>query len=142
MGIEEEGGEGSSWLAELVSPSRLERVRNYPAYAEGSAEYALFAILEADLNEKGAAMDPAKRARLRNLVGVLRMVFYPNLPAKERGYSDYVLGQVDLSTTTYEVTKETRNDVRWIYETFGLIPTRQQLSGLPPVVKELLPKLD
>lgn len=139
------GSENPSWLAEILGFDRVGRISQYPAYVESSREWVILEILQADLVEKGADMDPLKQAHLRNLVGILRMVFYPNMNKEEQGFIRDLMTEtttVDFSSLRYYVTPEAREDVQWIWRTFSLnTPSGQQTRGLPSAISDTIAQL-
>lgn len=126
--------ENRSWIADIIDPAKLERLRQHPALAEHSDEWIIMEALLGKLVEGGAEMDPLQKARLGNLVGVLRALFYPNMNQREQEFMHDLVTKstVDFSKLEFQVTSETREDVRYIWRTFGLEvpPTRSGLTSL------------
>lgn len=120
--------ENPSWLSEFINPAKLEKFKQYPAFEGHTSEWIIMDALLAILVEQGPEMDPTVRARLRNLVGILRMAFYPNMNPREQEFIHDLVTKtttVDFSALRYEITSETREDIQWIWGTFGLeIPSR------------------
>ncbi len=69
--------EETSWIFGIINPEKLERARGYPAYEGRSTEWIIMEALLATVVEKGGDMDPLIRARLSNLIGILRAAFIP-----------------------------------------------------------------
>lgn len=134
--------ESESWLSGIIDPEKLARFREYPALAEHSDEWIIMEALLGRLVEHGAEMNPAIRTRLRNLVGVLRMAFYPNMQEREQRFVRDLLTQtttVDFSSLTYDVNTELHEDMRWIWGTFGLdVPTENQRDSMPANLYQML----
>lgn len=132
-GMEAHGGdrglEGTAeretyWLAtEMgITPEKLERIRQHPAHKESSTEHLIYMLLLGKLVEEGAEWDSQRKARVRNLVGVLRAVAFPNMTEQEQA-SLIELSQattVNMRGLQYDVTPDIVSDVRWVWDTFGL----------------------
>jgi len=137
--------ENSSWLSGIINPAKLEEIRRYPAYEGHSDEWIIMESLLANLVEKGPEMDPVIKARLHNLVGVLRMAFYPNMTEEEQRFMYNLMTQtttVDFARLSYTVTPETREDIQWIWSTFGLtIPLEDKIQALPEQISQAINRL-
>ncbi len=137
--------ENPSWLSEILGQDRVEKISQYPAYLESSREWVILEILQADLVEKGADMDPAKKARLHNLLGILRMAFYPNMNDWEQEFIHDLMTEtttVDFSSFSYDINSEARRDVGWIWHTFGLhVPSGRQIRALPTPFSQTIDQL-
>jgi hypothetical protein len=125
------------WLADIISPERLARYQEYPAYEGHSKEWIIMDALLAKLVEQGAEMDQQARARLRNLVSAFRVLMIPNLTQDEQAF----MGDLAKATTVNwsalrtEITPDTISDVRWMWGTFRLKrptnPDGQAFLGFP-----------
>lgn len=111
------------WLAGMgVTPETLEQIRQYPAHKESSTEYLVYMLLLGKLVEEGTEWDSQRKARVRNLVGVLRAVAFSNMTEWEQSS----LRELSKATTfnmrelQYDVTPDIVSDVRWIWKTLGL----------------------
>lgn len=124
--------EPSYWLGRLVNPEMVERARSYPACEGWSTEYHIYQRLLGVLVETGPEMNPVVRARLRNLVGTLRVAMFPNLkPNEQQSLRELASATTfDMSSLQYEITPEVSQDIQWIWTTFGLrIPDFQDHVG-------------
>lgn len=141
----ERGLEETSWISGIINPEKLKRYREYPALEGHSTEWIIMEALLARLVEQGPDMDPEVRARLRNLVGILRAAFYPNMDQREQEIVHDLITRttsVDFSSLQYEVTPEASEDIRWFWRTFGLqVPSRDQVRGLPESLQGALRSL-
>lgn len=144
-GIEDAAERENHWLAEMgVTPETLERIREYPAYKGSSTEYLVYMLLLGKLVEGGAEWDPQRKTRVRNLVGVLRAVGFPNMTEQEQG-SLRELSQAtafDMKSLQYDVTPDIVSDVRWIWGTFGLqVPQQAVGQGILEAPRAARPQL-
>lgn len=119
------------WLAEMgVTPETLERIRQYPAHEGSSTEYLVYMLLLGKLVEQGAEWDPQRKTHVRNLVGVLRAVGFPNMTEQEQT-SLRELSQAttfDMKSLQYDVTPDIVSDIRWIWGTFELQVPQQTVG--------------
>jgi len=147
LGREDKTERGNtSWLSEFINPAKLEKYRQYPALEGHTSEWIIMDALLARLVEGGPEMDSTVKTRLRNLVGILRMTFYPNMNQREQEFIRDLVAKtttVDFSALQYEVTPEIREDVQWIWETFDLeVPSMQQVPSLLPAMSRTIAQLD
>lgn len=119
----------SSWLSRLVNTETLGRIGQYPALEGRSDEWLIYQRLYGVLVESGSELDPNTQARLRNLIGVMRLAMFPNLNPMEQ---ESLLGlsratSFDMSAVQYDVDPEAIEDIRWLWRTFGLrVPTVEE----------------
>lgn len=139
--------ESPSWLSEygFISPEKLERCKQHPASEGHTPERIIMDALLSRLIEEGPELNPTIRARLRNLVGILRIVFFPNMNQQEQESILNLVTRtttVDFSSLQYEVTPETIEDVQWIWDTFGLsIPYASSARSLPSMISQILEEI-
>lgn len=120
---------GDSWIAGIIDPEKLARIREYPAAESHSVEWLIMQSLLGKLVESGPEMDPHLRARLRNLVATFRVLTLPNLNLQEQDFMRGFVPAVDWSSLRTEVTPETIEDIHWVWGTFGLrVPSRTQMQ--------------
>lgn len=132
--------EPSSWLMGILNPENIERIHELPAYRERSVESIILEALGAALIEKGAEWDPLRKARVRNLLGFLRLLLYPGMTPKEQESIRDLLTKattVDFSAQTYEITPEIKEDIKWLWGAFSLqIPDRENSGNLPQEISD------
>ncbi len=145
-GVEDRGERENYWLESIISPQRLERLQEYPAYEGHSKEWIIMDALLAKLVEQGAEMDQQARVRLRNLVSIFRVIMIPNLTQDEQAF----MGELAQATTVNwselqtEITSDAISDVRWLWGNFGLRKPNDQsgqgsLENLPEGLQLMLP---
>lgn len=142
--VEDSAERENYWLAGIgVTPETLERIREYPANAENSTEYLLYTLLYSKLIEEGGDWDPSKKTRVRNLLGILRVVGYPNMTEEDQTMLVESASGGHMVASRYEITPDAVSDVRWIWGTFGLQrPTEGmgvEILGQPSSTPQILP---
>jgi hypothetical protein len=129
--------ENSYWLSGFVSQEQLERIREYPAHKDSSSEWLIYQTLLGRLVETGPELNPTVRARLRNLVSGMRVVMFPNLqPHEQQSLIEWSQATTfDVSKIEIHIDLDLREDLGWIWNTFGLDtpsnPSSQQLLHRP-----------
>ena len=120
--LEERAGQPERWISEIISPEKLKRIREHPAYEGHTTEWIIMEALLAKLVEQGPEMDLATRAQLRNLVSTFRALMIPNLNSTEQDFMRDLARSTTVNWTSLriEVTPDTVEDIRWIWRTFGL----------------------
>jgi len=109
------------WLPGMgVSPEVIDGIREYPAYEGASKEYLIYMLLLGKLVEEGAEWDPLTKTKVRNLVGVLRLVGFPNMTDREQSGLLEVSQAVGMENIQYEINNDVVSDVKWIWKAFGL----------------------
>jgi len=112
-----------------VNPELLERISQYPALEGRSDEWLIYQRLYGVLVETGPELDPNTRARLRNLIGVMRLAMFPNLnPMEQESLLELSRAtSFDMSALEYDVDPEAIEDIRWLWGTFELrVPTVEE----------------
>ena len=131
--LEGRSEQGDSWIAGIISPEELERMKQHSSYEGHSVEWIIMDALLYKKVECGPELDPVVRARLGNLIAAMRILMIPNLTPREqefmRGLAQATT--VDWSSIQTEVTPDTVADIRYVWGTFGLkVPGRTQMKGL------------
>ena len=109
------------WLGQMgIIPETINGLRQYPANTDSSTEYLIYDFLYAKLVEGGAEWGAPKKARVRNLLGVMRLVGYPNMTETDQATLVESAHVANMDTLQYEITPDAVSDVRWIWRTFGL----------------------
>lgn len=120
----EASGSENYWLAEMgVTPETLERIKGYRIHEGSSAESLIYMLLIGKLVEGGAGMDPQTRTRLRNLVGIFRVLGFSNMTEQEQAS---IIGWSKATTFNaknleYDLNPDVIADVNWIWKEFGLL---------------------
>ncbi|MDO8658626.1 MAG: hypothetical protein Q7K55_07820 [Candidatus Levybacteria bacterium] len=130
--VEDAAERENYWLAEMgITPEGIERLKQYPANADVSTEYLIYDLLYAKLIEKGAEWSSPKKTRVRNLLGMMRVVGYPNMTEEDKTTLIESACVGNMTTLQYEITQDAVSDVRWIWRTFGLqVPTQGVGRGI------------
>lgn len=134
-GIEGAAEREGSWIAGIINPAKLERIRRMPAYEGKSTDGIIMEALLATLIEKSQEWDRHLRARLRNLVVAFRILSYPNLTDAERETVNEIASYGHFRSVSCEVNPELVEDIRWVWSTFDLQVPRFR-SELPQAAEE------
>lgn len=120
------------WLSTLLDPRKIAEAKSYPASAEWSTERCILELMIGVLVESGPELNPDIKKRLKNLIGIFRIVAFLNMKPTEQEFLNRWAQSVKAGQFEYLLTPETIEDIEWIWRIFNLsVPEQSAVEKYP-----------